>query len=114
MQCCSLLIVPDDLAVAHLQPARERARDLFVVGDQHEGRPFQRELVQKVDHLFAGFRVEVPGGLIGKDDDGPLGDRASDRDSLALAARELRRPVGQPVSEPDALERRASRRRGAP
>ncbi len=57
------------------------------------------------DHLAPGPRVEVAGRLVGEDDLRALGDRARDRDPLALAARQLRRPVGQPVPEPDTLER---------
>ena len=75
--------------------------------------------MQQVDDLAAGLGVEVAGRLVGEDDQRPLGERPRDRDALALAARELRRPVGEPVAEPDPLERgrappRAAARRGAP
>ena len=53
----------------------------------------------------ARLRVEVPGRLVGEDDRRPLGERPRDRDPLALAAGQLRRPVGEAVAEADALER---------
>ena len=43
----SCALVRDDLAVAHLDPARERRRDVLVVGDQHQRRAVGRELVQQ-------------------------------------------------------------------
>src|ERR1700685_1838299 len=57
----SLGLVLDDLAVAHVQPPRERAGDVLVMRDQRQRRAFGRELVQQLDHLSPGLRVEVPG-----------------------------------------------------
>ena len=48
--------------------------------------------------------VEVAGRLVGEHAVGRAGERARDRDALALAARELRRPVLQPRAEADLAE----------
>ena len=80
-------LVPDDLAVPHLHPAREAGGDLFVVGDQHERGAVRGQLVQQRDHLAPGLRVQVAGRLVGEDDHRPLGDGACDGDALALTAR---------------------------
>src|SRR6266508_57627 len=59
----------------------------------------------QVQHLVAGARVQVAGGLVGEQHR-RLGDqRAGDRHPLLLAAGELRGPVLQAVAEPDRLER---------
>ena len=63
--------------------------------------------MQKVDHLPARSGVEVAGRLVGENDQRALGDRARDRDPLALAAGQHRRAVRQPMPETDALERGA-------
>ena len=61
----------------------------------------------------ARARVEVAGRLVGEHDRRPPEQRPRDRDALALAARELRRHVPEPVLEPDPLERLARQRRAA-
>ncbi len=81
------------------------AGDLGIVGDQHQRGAVGGQLVQQLDHLGAGLGVEVAGRLVGEDDQRPLGQRAGDRHALALAAGQLRWPVGEPVAEPDSLER---------
>ena len=79
----------DDLAVAHVQAPWKGGGDLLVVGDQHQRRAVGRELVQQLDHRAAGLGVEVAGWLVGEQDHRTLGDRARDRDALALAAGQL-------------------------
>ena len=56
---------------------------------------------------LAGARVEVAGRLVGEHDRRSPEQRAGDRHALALAARQLRRGVVEPVPEADALERLA-------
>ena len=64
----------------------------------------ERQRVAIARALVARPAVEVPGGLVGEHDRGPRHERAGDRGALALAARELRRMVVEPVAEADALE----------
>ena len=76
-----------------------------VVGDHDDGLA---ELVdaaaQEAQHLGAGPRVEVAGGLVGEDDVGPGGHRTGAGDALLLAAGELAGPVGEPVGQPDGAD----------
>ena len=60
---------------------------------------------EDVEHLGAGGRVEVAGGLVGQHDGRLADDGPGDGHPLALTARELRRAVPQAVGEPDPLER---------
>ena len=67
------------------------------------------------------LRIEVAGRLVGQQQPGRVGERAGDRRALLLAARELRRPVIEPLAEPQHAEqlagpllgRRAAARRGS-
>ena len=62
--------------------------------------------LEERDHLGAGARVELAGGLVGEQQLRLVRQRARDRDALLLAAGELRRPVA-------ARAVRAPRRRAA-
>src|SRR5919201_189820 len=83
--------------------------DALSLRDQHQRRAVGGQLVQQPDHLLARARVEVSGWLVGQDDHRALGDRAGDRHALALAARELRRAVGEAMPQPHALQRGTGR-----
>ena len=48
--------------------------------------------------------VERSGRLVGEHETGMIGERARDRDSLALAAREIGREIVRSVGEPDVAE----------
>ncbi|GJE44510.1 hypothetical protein AEGHOMDF_3698 [Methylobacterium soli] len=50
-------------------------------------------------------RVEIAGGLVGQQQARPVGDRPRDGDALLLAARQLRRPVHQPVLEAEEAQK---------
>ena len=92
---------------AVLQPQRsiDQARQLFVVRDDDQRDALIAiEIHQERVHLGAGDGVEVPCGLVGKDDPRRLRDGARDGDALLLTARQLSRFVRQPFSQPDALE----------
>ena len=109
----------DGRVVMRARPRRSRRRASAAAGEMTPRcsaswvistsvAPSEASSCSSVDDLAAGPRVEVAGRLVGEDDQRPLGDRARDRDPLALASGELRRAVGEPVAEPDALERRAA------
>ena len=57
------------------------------------------QLRQRVEHMVRRVRIEIAGRLVGQQDPRHIGDRARDRDALLLAARELGRPVRQPLAE---------------
>jgi hypothetical protein len=71
------------------------------VGHHHQGQPIVVELVEQLEDRGTRFRVEVPGGLVGEQDLGPVDDRARDGDTLALASRELGGPVILAPAEAD-------------
>ena len=61
-----------------------------VVGDHDDGlAELPHRPAQEAQHLGAGPRVQVAGGLVGEDDLGPAGQRPGDGDPLLLAARQL-------------------------
>ena len=84
------------------------ARNTIAVGVGRRGRVVRdhhdrlAELVDGASHerqeLAAGRAVEVAGRLVGEDDRRPAGERAGDGDALLLTARQLARPVRQPVA----------------
>ena len=63
------------------------------------------QLVEQVEHVGGGVRVEVARGLVGQDHRRLGDERARDRDALLLSAGQLARPVVEAVAEPDAGER---------
>ena len=76
-----------------------------VVGDDDEravAAPLL--LADEREDLVAPFSVEVASRLVGEEDDRVLDQGPRDRHPLLLAPRELRRPVTQPVAEPDLLQ----------
>ena len=56
---------------------------------------------QQLDDVMTGLRIEVAGGLVGKDNDRLVGERARDRDALLLSAGQLRRIVMAAILEAD-------------
>ena len=73
--------------------------------------------LQDLENLLRALAVEAAGRLVGEDERRIVGERAGDRDALALAARELVRPLVEMIGEAERLEQararaRASRRRG--
>ena len=87
-----------------------RAFGHFVlVGDDDHGSSFAMQAVEAVEYFGRGLAVERAGGFVGENDRRVGHDRASDRDSLLLAARELVRRVVEAITEADRLERETSR-----
>ena len=80
---------------------------LAVVGDDEDRRAVGVQLASSADDPGARARVEVARRLVGEHDRRPPEQCPRDRDPLALAARQLRRHVAEPVAEPDPVERRA-------
>ena len=91
----------------------KRRGQVAVVGDDDRSSSPGVELEQELDDHRRRDRVEVAGRLVGEHERRFADDRPGDRDPLALAARQLRRSVTQPVREPDAVERRHEPAAGA-
>ena len=91
--------------VARMPTARGVAPgQLGVVGHHHDGRPAGVEPLEQGEDLVAGGRVEVAGGLVRQDDRRLAHQGPGDGDALALAARELARPVAAAVPQPDRVD----------
>src|SRR5207253_1817458 len=86
----ALALVADDVPVIEMDDAlTERVDDLGVVRRDHERRAEIVHPKEELDDLPARDRVEVVGGLVRDEDARAIHERASDRRSLLLAAREL-------------------------
>jgi len=94
-------------AVPELLDAIHACGQLRVVRDNDETRSQQCvELEHQIEHFRAGRPVEIARRLI-RQYDSRLGDqRPSNGRALALAAGQLRRPVREPLTEPDASQQR--------
>jgi len=78
----------------------------LVVGDEDERHAAPaRQVEHEVKDAVGGDAVEVAGRLVGEDAVGIGGERARDRDALALAARQLRRPMTEPLIQADLAQR---------
>ena len=82
------MIAGDD-TVADGDDAMGVLGDVRLVGDEDDGVALGVEIVEESHDLFAGFGVEVSGGLVGKNDGGVIDEGAGDGDALALSAGEL-------------------------
>src|SRR5438309_3178215 len=83
---------------------RERG-DVPFVGDKDDGPGvLPIELREQLHDLDARCRVQVARGLVGQQDRGVGDQRAGDRGSLLLTARELGRLVVRPVGESNRLQ----------
>ena len=80
--------------------------DVGVMGDEDDRAPGRVERVEDAHHVAPGGGVEVARRLVGEDERRVRDQRAGDRDTLLLAARQLARLVVQPVAQPQPLERR--------
>ncbi len=77
----------------------------FRVRDDHHGALRGDRLQQLIDEL-ARLRVQVPCGLVGKNQRWAIGQGPSDRHALLFAARQFPRPMVETLAEPDAFEQR--------
>ena len=104
--------VGDDAAVEHLDAPPHPGGDRVVVGDDDDRRSLLVEFFQQGQDGGAGGGVEVAGGFVGQHYRRGARHRPGDGDSLPFPARQLDRPGGGPVPEPDPLQR--GRREPAP
>jgi hypothetical protein len=76
--------VGDDLPVEHFDLPGAVGGDAPVVGNEHDGHSVGVEVGQQGQHVVAGGRVEVAGGLVGQHDRRVAGQRPGDRHPLPL------------------------------
>jgi len=95
----------DQPSVAHDHCALRHRSDLRVVRDDDDRAALLVEVTQDREHIAAGDRVEVACRLVGEDEVRVGDEGSSDRDSLLLAARQLRRSVVDAIAEADLVER---------
>jgi hypothetical protein len=77
----------DDDPVAHVHDAVEIGGGFGIVRDHDDG--LAKILIELAEHLqnhFRIFRVQISGGLVGKEDFRFIDDGPGDRDALLLAA----------------------------
>jgi acyl-CoA thioesterase-1 len=75
------------------------------VGDHDDGHTELRlEFAEEIEDGFAGGRVEIAGGLVGKKNFGTIDEGAGDGDALLLAAGELRGAMTETMCQADTLE----------
>ena len=87
-------------------------RQSLVVGDDDKRRALvARQVHHQFEHPVGRAAVQVAGGLVGQHAGGLGHQCAGNRDPLALAAREFRRPMLQPVLQADTGQRRRGRSR---
>ena len=88
------------------KPLREALGQSTLVRDHDDGHA-QREahVANEVEDVFAGAAVEVAGRLVGQQYRRAIGERAGQRNTLLLAARELRRTMVETLAQADALQR---------
>ena len=64
----------DNLPVGQADDGVRAAHDPLVVGDDDQRPSAGRQVVEDGEDLLAGLGVEVPGGLVGEDDQGIVGE----------------------------------------
>ena len=83
---------------------RHLARKPHFVGHDDHGHPFPGQFDHDIEHLGNHLRIERTGRLIKEHGDRIHGERASDRDPLLLAARQLSGVLGGVFPQADAVE----------
>ncbi len=76
--------------------------------DQNSVAALARELLEQVEYLAAGFRVEVSSGLIGEQKEWSVRKSTCHRDSLLLSSRKPVRILLAPFREPHLFQQLAN------
>jgi len=78
------------------------------MGNEQEGGPhFPVEREQEFGDPVGSGAVEVPRGLVGKEDLGPVDEGSGEGDALLFSTRELRGIVVVAITEPDLVQQTA-------
>ena len=100
--------VGDDDAVAHGDDAVGIGGNVGLVGDENDGDALLAiERAQRFHDLVRSSRIEIAGGLIGKQKARRIDQGAGDGDALLLAAGELAGRIAFAVAETEQLQRGA-------
>src|ERR1700722_10904061 len=92
--------VVDDVAVGQEDHPVGVGGAVGVVGHHDDGlTELGHRTAQEGQHFGRRIRVQVPGGLVGEDEVGPVDQGPGTGTALLLPARQLPRPVGQPVDD---------------
>src|SRR5919108_2420149 len=92
--------VGHDVAVAERHHARAVFGDVHLVRDEHDrDAALLVQPLKNAHHFDAGFRIEVPGRLVGEENRRVVHERACDRHTLLLPAGQLVRMMIGTVAE---------------
>ena len=96
------------VSASRMTPSRRRSVAIGARGDrvvvrheQDRHAALRAQLLEQLEHLSPGRRVERPGRLVGQQQPRLVRERAGDRDPLALAARQHRRLRARAARQPD-------------
>jgi hypothetical protein len=85
-----VLLTSEELPVTQGEAPVSGRGGIEVVGDEEHGRlSFMGDLLKEMHDVLAACAVQVPGRLIGENESRFSGECPCDRDSLALASREV-------------------------
>ena len=101
-----------DAAVPHRHDPVGRLGHALVVGHEQDRLAARVQAAEELEHLQPARRVERAGRLVGKQQRRLVDERAGDRESLTLAARQRAGSVVRPLGEPQQVEQVASARLG--
>ena len=104
----------DESPVAHRDQSVCGRRNPLVMRDDEQRLAGSMKTLEEPKHLQGGGAIEVAGRLIGKDDRRFVGERAGDRDALALTAGERRWEIVGAISEADVVKQLAGSSAGIP
>src|SRR5262249_53452413 len=98
-------LVATNLAVAKHDVALRKLRDVVFVRDQNDGQSAVIERLKDLHELDRSSAVKIAGRFVREQDGGPVDQGAGDRDTLLLAARQLRRKMIGALGQPHHLQR---------
>jgi hypothetical protein len=103
-------LLADEAALEHEHAVGDGRDDAEVVGDEEEREAeIGAQLGEQLEHGRLNGDVERGGDLVADEENGIGRERARDRDSLALAARQLAGvALAEAGGEPDTLEQAAA------
>jgi hypothetical protein len=105
---CGRVVVVHDSPVSHANDPVAGLGDLVVVRDEQDRLTAGVEATEQLEHFVAAFGVERARGLVREQERGFVGERASDREPLALASGEHSRRFLGLVGEAEQIEQIAS------
>src|SRR6202049_1513464 len=97
--------VLDDGPVQQPDDAGSARSEREVVGHEHDRRSAVAvERLEQLENALSGRVIEIPGGFVGEEDLGRVGEGARDRDALLFSTGKLGGKVVASAREPDAVD----------